>query len=77
MWVHPAQRGRGLAALLLDAVREWAVADGATALTLWVVDGNAAAARTYGKAGFAPTGRRQPLPSNPAVGEEQWLLGLL
>jgi hypothetical protein len=43
---------------------------------LWVADGNTAAMRAYERAGFVPTGRRQPLPSDPAVGEEQWALAL-
>jgi GNAT superfamily N-acetyltransferase len=76
MWVHPSLRGRGAAGELIGAVREWAVADGAREITLWVVDGNDPAARAYTRAGFAPTGRRQPLPSNPAVEEELWLLRL-
>lgn len=76
MWVHPEHRGSRLASVLVEAVREWAVADGAQELALWVADGNAPAARAYSRAGFVPTGRRQPLPSNPAVGEEHWLLDL-
>jgi GNAT superfamily N-acetyltransferase len=76
MWVRPSHRGLGLAALLIDAVREWAIADGARELALWVADGNEAAVRAYARAGFVATGRRQPLPSNPSVGEEQWLLAL-
>jgi hypothetical protein len=41
-----------------------------------VADGNVAAIRAYARAGFVATGRRQPLPSKPAVGEEQWVLAL-
>lgn len=74
MWVHPAHRGRGVAAELLRTVVEWAARDGAREVALWVADGNTAAATRYRRAGFVPTGRRQPLPSNPAVGEEEWLL---
>jgi predicted GNAT family acetyltransferase len=74
MWVHPHHRGHGVASTLVDAVAEWAVRDGAGEVALWVADGNAAAAAVYRRAGFVPTGRRQPLPSNPAVGEEEWVL---
>jgi GNAT superfamily N-acetyltransferase len=76
MWVRPSHRGLGLAVLLVEAVREWAIADGARELALWVADGNEAAIRAYTRAGFVATGRRQQLPSNPSVGEEQWVLAL-
>jgi GNAT superfamily N-acetyltransferase len=76
MWVRPSHRGLGIAARLIDAVRDWAVAAGARELELWVADGNEAAARAYARAGFVSTGIRQPLPSNPAVGEEHWILAL-
>jgi GNAT superfamily N-acetyltransferase len=76
MWVRPTHRGLGIAARLIDGVREWAVADGAHELALWVADGNAPAMTAYRNAGFEPTGRRQPLPSNPAVGEEMWVLDM-
>lgn len=76
VWVHPAHRGRGVAGMLLAAVREWAVAGGARELALWVADGNGAAASSYARAGFVANGRRQPLPSNAAIREEEWLLTL-
>jgi GNAT superfamily N-acetyltransferase len=76
MWVHSAHRGSGVAPRLVRAVVEWAVADGAREVALWVADGNASAAGLYRRAGFRPTGVRQPLPSNPDVGEEEWLLAL-
>jgi GNAT superfamily N-acetyltransferase len=76
MWVHPAHRGRGVAAQLMRAVVGWAAGDGAREVALWVADGNAAAAAVYRRAGFVPTGRRRPLPSNPAVAEEEWVLAL-
>jgi GNAT superfamily N-acetyltransferase len=76
MWVHASHRGRGIATRLLRAVLEWAAGDGAREVALWVADGNAPATAVYRRAGFVPTGRRQPLPSNPAVGEEEWVLTL-
>jgi GNAT superfamily N-acetyltransferase len=77
MWVHAAHRGRGIATRLLRAVLDWAAGDGAREVALWVADGNAPAAAVYRRAGFVPTGKRQPLPSKPAVGEEEWVLTLL
>ena len=76
MWVHPTRRGSGIAARLVRAVVEWAAGNGAREVALWVADGNERAAGVYRRAGFVPTGRRQPLPSNPAVGEEEWVLAL-
>lgn len=76
MWVRPEHRGHRLAERLIGAVRGWSVEQGVAELMLWVADGNSAAASAYARAGFVPTGRRQPLPSNPAVGEEQWVLAL-
>lgn len=76
MWVRPEHRGHRLAERLIAAVRCWGVGRGAHELTLWVADGNTAAMRAYERAGFVPAGRRQPLPSDPAVGEEQWVLAL-
>ena len=76
MWVRPSYRGLGIAAQLIAAVRDWAADAGAHELELWVADGNEAALRTYAGAGFVPSGRRQPLPSNPAVGEEMWVLAM-
>lgn len=77
VWVDPARRGHGLAARLMAAARERAVAGGATELALWVTDGNAAAIRLYESMGFAPTGNTQPLPSNPELGETEWVLALV
>jgi ribosomal protein S18 acetylase RimI-like enzyme len=44
--------------------------DGAAAVRLFVVDGNDRTRRFYERLGFEPTGERQPLPSDPEVGEE-------
>lgn len=69
-WVDPASRGTGVATALLEAVVEWARSTGVAKLTLWVADESPAARRFYTRMGFAGTGRRQPLPSNPHIGEE-------
>ena len=69
-WVDPASRGTGVAAALLQAVVEWARSSGVVKLTLWVADESPAARRFYTRMGFAGTGRRQQMPSNPHIGEE-------
>jgi GNAT superfamily N-acetyltransferase len=69
MWVDPRARGRGVGLALVDAVKDWAAAAGGSQLILWVADGNDGARRLYERCGFLDTGRRQPLPSDPTVGE--------
>lgn len=76
MWVAPRARGSGVAALLVAAVREAAANEGARVLTLFVADGNDRARRLYERLGFRSTGERQPLPSDPARGEERYALRL-
>ncbi len=71
MWVHPAQRGTGVAAELVTAAKAWARDDGAEVLTLYVVEGNDRGRQFYSKLGFAPTGRWQPLVSNLEVNTEE------
>jgi len=71
MWVAAAHRGSTAATQLVEAVCDWAQGEGARAVTLWVADGNPRARRFYERLGFRSTGRRQPLPSAPEVGEEQ------
>lgn len=76
MWVAPEARGAGVAALLVEAVREAAAADGARVLTLFVADGNERARRLYERLGFRSTGERETLPSDPERGEERYALAL-
>jgi ribosomal protein S18 acetylase RimI-like enzyme len=52
MWVDPAVRGRGVAAVLITAVARWAASTGAATLTLSVMPDNVAARRTYERNGF-------------------------
>lgn len=68
MWVAPAARGSGVARDLVMAVVEWARADGATELTLGVADGNDRARALYMRCGFAATGERFALHSDPTRG---------
>ena len=70
MWVEPAHRGTSAATELVEAVCRQARADGAVAVRLWVVDGNARARRFYERLGFTTTGLRQPVPSAPEADEE-------
>ncbi|MGE5291446.1 MAG: N-acetyltransferase family protein [Micromonosporaceae bacterium] len=76
MWVEPAARGTGVADALILAVAGWAARQGARKLTLWVADSSPRAIAFYRRLGFVPTGVRQPLPSNPDVGETELALDL-
>ena len=66
LWVDPAARGGGLGAELIEAVADWSRGRGAVRLELSVTENNAAAAALYERCGFSPTGRRRPLPADPA-----------
>jgi GNAT superfamily N-acetyltransferase len=69
MWVAPEARGKGIGRLLVDTVAAWARDRGVRRVTLWVTEGNDPARALYERAGFADTGERQPLPSDPALME--------
>jgi ribosomal protein S18 acetylase RimI-like enzyme len=71
VWVDPAARGRGIGRAVTAAVLAWARETGAATASLWVADGNSAARRLYEQMGFRSTGRRESLPSDPSVMEEQ------
>lgn len=55
--VSPELRGQNLGAALLDAATNAAAAAGAEAVTLWVIEGNAAARRFYERHGMRCDGR--------------------
>jgi len=76
MWVDADHRGAGAAARLVETVLASCREAGAETVSLWVADGNVRARRFYERVGFRPTGRRQPLPSNREVSEEQMRLVL-
>jgi GNAT superfamily N-acetyltransferase len=76
MWVRPGSRGEGVAAALVAAVRDWAHHDGAVRLTLSVTRTNEPAVRLYRRLGFLETGASKPLPSNPALVEDELALDL-
>jgi len=69
MYVRPEARGRGVGEALVAAVAQWAKANGATSLHLWVTETNTPARLLYDRCGFIPTADRQPLPSNPTLSE--------
>ncbi len=77
MWVCPQARGLGVAGRLVESVCQWARADGAVRVELWVTEVNARARAFYARAGFAGTGRRQLVrPEEPDHWEEQMALEL-
>jgi pimeloyl-ACP methyl ester carboxylesterase/GNAT superfamily N-acetyltransferase len=76
MWVDPRHRRRGVARALVDQALRWAAERQAREVILWVVDHNTAARNLYERAGFRPTGERQPLPSNPELTESMLRLHL-
>jgi len=69
MYVRPQARGHAVGEALVAAVARWAEAKHAKSLHLWVTETNAPARLLYQRCGFSPTAERQPLPSNPALGE--------
>ena len=67
MWVDPGHRRRGAAVQLTEAVVEWSRAEAFRQVVLWVTETNAPAIALYRRCGFAPSGARRPLPSNPSL----------
>ncbi|MFH8618777.1 GNAT family N-acetyltransferase [Streptomyces sp. NPDC017979] len=56
VWVAPEARGWGVADLLVAAVEDWALRQGARSLRLLVAPGNAPADALYRRHGYLPTG---------------------
>jgi GNAT superfamily N-acetyltransferase len=69
MFVRPRARGRGVGEAIIDAIADWARQQGARTVHLWVTETNKHARLLYERCGFTATAERQPLPSNPALGE--------
>ena len=61
LWVDPRARGRGTAQSLIRAVAEWARDRGAERVVLFVQEANAPGRALYLRAGFRPTGDREPV----------------
>jgi ribosomal protein S18 acetylase RimI-like enzyme len=69
MWVAPAERRRGLASKLLEAVRTWAESQGFATLRLFVTSENHGAIALYRRVGFLETGKCEPYPNNANIVE--------
>ena len=69
MYVRPRARGRGVGEALVATVIDWASNRNAACVHLWVTETNAPARALYERCGFALTGERQPVPSNPGLDE--------
>jgi len=69
MWVCPSARGNGVGEALITAAADWVRSREHDAVFLWVTESNTPARTLYERCGFAPTGDRQPLPSNPELTE--------
>ena len=69
MFVRPQARGRGVGEALVDAVVAWARRPGRQLGPPVGDRDQQAARRLYERCGFTVTPERQPLPSNPALGE--------
>jgi GNAT superfamily N-acetyltransferase len=76
MWVASEHRGVGVGDGLLAAAERWAVDDGATLVSLWLLDGNVAGERLYRRAEYVPSGVRIPMPRDPSLIEERWTKSL-
>lgn len=58
MYVVPEYRGRGVIRAILEALKNWSLAQGVNELQLDVYDANAAAVKAYEKAGFKTLTRK-------------------
>jgi ribosomal protein S18 acetylase RimI-like enzyme len=74
MWVEPAFRGRGIADALVGHLVHEARQARASAVALWVADGNDGARRLYARRGFEATGQRDLI--RAGLGEERMRLTL-
>jgi GNAT superfamily N-acetyltransferase len=69
MYIRPRARGRGVGEALIATVIDWAASRNAASVHLWVTEPNKPARLLYERCGFALTGERQSLPSNPSLDE--------
>jgi ribosomal protein S18 acetylase RimI-like enzyme len=71
MWVAPEARKIGVATALIEAIAEWALAEGAARVALDVRDDNMIAIALYRACGFVDVGRSQN--SEPDAPERRML----
>jgi len=67
MYVTPSERGSGAAAQLVEAISDWACADGADRLYLHVTDSIARARAFYEKMGFRLDGEVISMDRDPSI----------
>ncbi len=65
MWVAPSHRRQGVARALLDRVVGWAKSEGASTLSLGVLEDNHGARAAYLGMGLRPTGETMAVPDDP------------
>jgi ribosomal protein S18 acetylase RimI-like enzyme len=73
MWVAAGSRRRGIGAMLVAAVVDWARARGTEELRLLVTSNNAAAIAFYRKLGFELAGTSGPHANDPAFTDERMI----
>lgn len=74
MWVESDHRRRGAGRGLVAAVIRCCAENDVSLLRLWVTASNLPAIALYESCGFARTGARHPLPSNPSLDEVEMSL---
>ncbi|HEY3260035.1 MAG TPA: GNAT family N-acetyltransferase [Pseudonocardiaceae bacterium] len=67
MWVTPGARGRNIGERLIEAIVAWGRGRGAHVMEFAVTETNDVAIALYRRMGFAPTGRRRALASDPRL----------
>lgn len=76
LWSAPGHRDIGVASALIDAVAEWARANGDRRLRLWVVERNEHTRRFYADHGFLATGADMPYEPDPRLRQVEMVLDL-
>ncbi len=67
LWVDPRHRRLGIGRGLIQAAADLVAADGAEAVSLWVLDSNIVASQFYAAMGFVSTGECQAAPGPAGV----------
>ena len=76
MWVAPELRGQRIGEALLDAALDAVGTSGGRTVRLRVTNGNDRALTLYSRRGFVPTGRTEPLQSDPQLTVAEYVLTL-